>query len=42
MIIELPVLPISGGMVQRYRMGFFHFLNNTLSIRRECALELGK
>ena len=42
MIIELPVLPISGGMVQRYRMGFFHFSNNNLSIRRECAIELGK
>ena len=40
MIIELPVLP-SDGATKRYRMGFFHFSNNNLSIRRQCAVDAG-
>jgi hypothetical protein len=40
MIIELPVLP-SNQAARRFRMAFFHFSNNNLSIRRECARSIG-
>jgi hypothetical protein len=40
MIIELPILP-SNRAAKRFRMAFFHFSNNNLSIRRECALAVG-
>jgi hypothetical protein len=40
MIIELPILP-SNRAAKRYQMSFFHFSNNNLSIRRDCALEVG-
>lgn len=40
MIIELPILP-SNRAAKRYRMSFFHFSNNNLSIRRDCALAIG-
>lgn len=40
MIIELPILP-SNRAAKRFRMAFFHFSNNNLSIRRECALGVG-
>ena len=40
MIIELPILP-SNRAAKRYRMSFFHFSNNNLSIRRECAQAIG-
>lgn len=41
MIIELPILP-SDRAAKRYRMAFFHFSNNNLSIRRECAVDVGR
>lgn len=40
MIIELPGLP-SKGANKRYRMGFYHFSNNNLAIRRQCAIDVG-
>jgi hypothetical protein len=40
MIIELPILP-SNRAAKRYQMSFFHFSNNNLSIRRDCALAVG-
>lgn len=40
MIIELPIMP-SRRTAKRFRMAFFHFSNNNLSIRRECALGVG-
>ena len=40
MIIELPILP-SNRAAKRFRMAFFHFSNNNLSIRRDCALAVG-
>lgn len=40
MIIELPILP-SNRAAKRYQMSFFHFSNNNLSIRRECARAVG-
>jgi hypothetical protein len=40
MIIELPILP-SNRAAKRYQMSFFHFSNNNLSIRRDCALQIG-
>ena len=40
MIIELPILP-SNRAAKRYQMSFFHFSNNNLSIRRECAQAIG-
>jgi hypothetical protein len=42
MIIELPVLPNRPGGAARHRMGFFHFSNNNLAIRKQCALDVGK
>lgn len=41
MIIELPIMP-SDRVAKRYRMAFFHFSNNNLSIRTECAREIGR
>lgn len=41
MIIELPVVP-HDRVSRQYRMAFFHFSNNNLSIRRDCAVEVGK
>jgi hypothetical protein len=43
MIVELPSNPSDSGSGRNkhYRMGFFHFSNNNLSLRRSCALELG-
>jgi hypothetical protein len=45
MIIDLPLLLDSGGknaLASRpIRMGFFHFSNNNLSIRRQCARDIG-
>ena len=41
MIIELPVLPGQHRIAKRYKMGFFHFSNNNLAIRKACADELG-
>lgn len=29
-------------LAKQYRMGFFHFSNNNLSIRRECAVDVGR
>ena len=40
MIIELPILP-SNRAAKRYQMSFFHFSNNNLSIRRDCAQAIG-
>ena len=40
MIIELPGLP-SKGIPKRYRMGFYHFSNNNLAIRKQCAIDAG-
>lgn len=40
MIIELPILP-SNRAAKRYQMSFFHFSNNNLSIRRDCARAIG-
>ncbi len=40
MIIELPVLP-GASASRRFRLGFFHFSNNNLAIRRECAHDIG-
>lgn len=40
MIIELPIMP-SRRTAKRFRMAFFHFSNNNLSIRRECAQGVG-
>ena len=40
MIIELPVLP-GASASRRFRLGFFHFSNNNLAIRRECAADIG-
>lgn len=44
MIIELPgsSADYHTGTVKQYRMGFFHFSNNNLSIRRACAEAVGK
>jgi len=43
MIVELPgtASDYSIGKVKHYKMGFFHFSNNNLSIRKECARDLG-
>jgi len=41
MIIELPILP-KDRAARRYRMAFFHFSNNNLAIRRQCADEIGR
>lgn len=41
MIIELPILP-KDRAAKRYRMAFFHFSNNNLAIRRECADQIGR
>jgi hypothetical protein len=45
MIIELPLFSDSSRRNQSgmrpIRMGFFHFSNNNLSIRKECAREVG-
>lgn len=45
MIIDLPLLPDSGRKhpfaARPIRMGFFHFSNNNLSIRKQCAREVG-
>lgn len=40
MIIELPVLPGTSAS-RRFRLGFFHFSNNNLAIRRQCAEDIG-
>lgn len=40
MIIELPVLP-GASASRRFRLGFFHFSNNNLAIRRDCASDIG-
>jgi hypothetical protein len=40
MIIELPILPGASGS-RRFRLGFFHFSNNNLAIRRDCASAIG-
>jgi hypothetical protein len=40
MIIELPILP-GASTSRRFRMGFFHFSNNNLAIRRSCAADVG-
>jgi len=43
MIVELPgtASDYSVGTVKHYKMGFFHFSNNNLSIRKECARDIG-
>src|ERR1700730_4533263 len=45
MIIDLPLLLDSAGRnpfsARPIRMGFFHFSNNNLSIRRQCARDIG-
>ena len=41
MIIELPGL-YGRSAGRRYRMGFFHFSNNNLSIRKRCAEDIGR
>ena len=41
MIIELPYDSSASATFKRYRMGFFHFSNNNLAIRRDCARSLG-
>jgi hypothetical protein len=42
-IVELPgaVTDYSVGKVRHYKMGFFHFSNNNLAIRKQCAADLG-
>ena len=40
MIIELSVLPTKG-VGKHYKMGFYHFSNNNLAIRKQCAQDLG-
>ena len=40
MIIELPGEP-GERLGKRYKAGFFHFSNNNLAIRRQCAIDLG-
>jgi hypothetical protein len=44
MIVELPGNPFdsSFGRIKHYKMGFFHFSNNNLSIRKACAKDLGR
>jgi hypothetical protein len=44
MIVELPSNPFdsSFGRIKHYKMGFFHFSNNNLSIRKACARDLGR
>lgn len=44
MIIELPSSTTNADLeqVKYYTMGFFHFSNNNLSIRKRCAEEIGK
>ena len=52
MIVELPNEGIilfpgnpfdsSFGRIKHYKMGFFHFSNNNLSIRKTCAKDLGR
>jgi hypothetical protein len=43
LIIELPntVVEFDAGSIKQYRMNFFHFSNNNLAIRKECARDLG-
>ena len=43
MIVELPGTPsdYSLGKIKHYRMAFFHFSNNNLSIKKSCARDLG-
>lgn len=43
MIVELPgtASDYNIGRVKHYKMGFFHFSNNNLSIRKDCAKDLG-
>jgi hypothetical protein len=41
MIIELLPLPDYRGRAKRHKLGFFHFSNNNLAIRKACAQELG-
>jgi hypothetical protein len=44
MIIQLPsnLFDSSFGRIKHYKMGFFHFSNNNLSIRKTCAEDLGR
>jgi len=44
MIVELPSNPFDSGFgrIKHYKMGFFHFSNNNLSIRKACAEDLGQ
>ena len=44
MIIELPSSSTNADLeqVKYYTMGFFHFSNNNLSIRKQCAEDIGK
>jgi hypothetical protein len=44
MIIQLPsnLFDSSFGRIKHYKMGFFHFSNNNLSIRIACAEDLGR
>ena len=43
MIVELPGTPsdYSLGKIKHYKMAFFHFSNNNLSIKKSCARDLG-
>jgi len=43
MIVELPGTPsdYNLGKIKYYKMAFFHFSNNNLSIRKSCAEDLG-
>jgi len=45
MIIDLPLISDNSGKTsiatRPIRMGFFHFSNNNLSIRRQCAIDIG-
>lgn len=43
MIIELPGTPSEYPIerIKQYKMGFFHFSNNNLSIRKACAADVG-
>lgn len=43
MIVELPGTSSNQGLgdFKRFRLGFFHFSNNNLAIRKDCALQVG-
>ena len=43
MIVILPGTPSNQGLgdFKRFRLGFFHFSNNNLAIRKDCALQIG-